>query len=732
MGLLALVRWLLHYVRPYRAQAILLLLALLVDLGFDTGMKMSFKLLIDEAIVPQRHDLLVLIVAALGAGAVISGGCGLLSDYLWARVGWQVLNDIRRDTFAHLQRLSMGFFAREPVGGLVARFSTDVGAVEGGFVIALPAGITAALGILIGAVLMFGIDWRLAGLSVLGLPLCLAGPRLLGPRAARWSLASKEEDAKVQSFVQETLQAQPVVKAFGLQALRQRAFESGLEGLERTGRRASFFNYAVQRTPNVTIILLQIVVLAAGAVLAFHGWLKVGSLVSFNLLFIGLAASVNSLTWVVPYLIRAAAGMERIEGVLRERPQVEDAATAGVAPRLQRGLALEGVSFGYGADRKVLDDVSLEISKGSTVAFVGPSGSGKSTVLNLLVRFYDPTGGRLTLDGCDLREFSQDSLRGQMGIVLQDSLLFDTTIRENIRMGRPGASDADVEAAARAAEMHDLIAALPGGYDTRVGERGGRLSGGQRQRIALARALIRDPAILILDEATSALDPDTEAKINATIGRLAQGRTVASVTHRLAAVRDAGRIFVFKDGRLVEQGRHDDLVLKRGVYAELWQKQEGFHLSETGDEASVDVDRLGRFPILDQLEKAMLAEIAAQFATTRVPEGRTLMQAGDPGDRFFIIVRGTVAVLAPDPAGGPPRQIATLTDGDHFGEVALLLDVPRTATVHTLTPCIFLTLDRAHFKRLIRRAPRVHEALLRVYRARNAAVSAVPALGTPA
>jgi ATP-binding cassette subfamily B protein len=339
-----------------------------------------------------------------------------------------------------------------------------------------------------------------------------------------------------------------------------------------------------------------------------------------------------------------------------------------------------------------------------SLLFVGPSGCGKSTVFNLLMRFYDPASGTVCIDGRDIRTVTQDSVRQHIGVVLQESFLFNTTIRENIRMGKGDATDEEVEAAARTAEMHDIIVKMPQGYDTVVGERGGKLSGGQRQRIAIARAIISNPPILLLDEATSALDPATAASINQSLERISKGRTVISVTHRLEAAPGADGIFVFHEGRLAEQGRHGELLKLNGLYARLWNKQAGFSLSEDGTQARVDAARLRAVPILQELDDASLSTIARFFATEHFPPHRPVVQQGDAGDKFYIIVRGKVSVLRTE-ASGEEHPLAVLEDGDHFGEVALMERIPRTASVHTLTDCVFLTLQREHFLRLVEANP---------------------------
>jgi ATP-binding cassette subfamily B protein len=344
------------------------------------------------------------------------------------------------------------------------------------------------------------------------------------------------------------------------------------------------------------------------------------------------------------------------------------------------------------------------------VAFVGPSGSGKSTLLNLLPRFYEPTHGRIAFDGHDMAQATQASLRAQLGAVFQENFLFNTSIRENIRLSRADATDQMVEAAARAAEIHDLIISLPQDYDSNVGEAGGRLSGGQRQRIAIARAILRDPAILLLDEATSALDPATESAINGTLTRLGQGRTVIAVTHRLRAAAGADQIFVFQGGVLVEQGTHHALLAQTGLYRQLWQKQAGFDISDDGRQARVEPQRLRQMSLFAAISIEDLATVADQFASEYYAANETIFAQGDSGDHFYMLVRGQVAVMVAD-AGGRERQIEILEDGDHFGEMALLTDKPRNASIKTLTPCVVISLGRRQFERLVEEFPAMQPAI---------------------
>ena len=717
MELAHFLRTVFALLRPRWFRCIWIFLGLLLEMAFYAGVPLSFKFLIDRAIIGQNREVLLYTVCGLGASVCVVSLAGVGRDYLYARLVPEMIGDLRLRVFSHLQRLSMSFYARAQVGDLLSRFSGDAASIEVAMSSAIPWGILPGLDVICSACLLCYLDWRLALVASLVCPASIIGPRIFAPKAMSASHLKKQDEAVTLTTVQENLFAQPVVKAFGLERHFWDMFVGRNLQLFRSGMRVNFISSLLERSSYIGVMLVQVLVVGVGASMAFKGTITVGTLAAFQALFLSMSSSISSVTQYAPSLFQAAASMARLEEILRERPQVTNVDEVSPLPRLSTEITFENVTFGYAPGQESLTGVNLTIPAGHAVAFVGSSGSGKSTILNLIMKFYDPDQGAVRFDGVDLRTVTESSLRSQMGVVFQESILFDTSVRENLHLGRLGATDEQIEAAAQSAEIHEFILGLPEGYGTSIGERGGRFSGGQRQRMALARALLRDPDILILDEATSALDPATEAAVNETLARVGKDRTVITVTHRLATVVQADRIFVLSKGQVVEQGRHDELLSMNGVYAGLWRKQSGFVINQEGNHADVDVERLRALPILEKLGEPLLEEIAELFVTEQHPKDRVVVYEGDPGDRFYIIVRGSVTVLKATP-DGEQKPVAVLQDGDYFGEIALLRSVPRTATIRTLTPCVFLSLQREQFSYLISRADHLRQSMEEILRER--------------
>lgn len=560
-------RFLRPYYRQHRGTLILVALCVLAETGYNVAFPLSLKYLIDDALIGEDRSALLWILAVLGILAVAISAVTALMEYLNAQLAATVVRDIRHRLFGHLQSLSLQFYSGTSSGEVLSRFSTDLGEVEQAVRYWVGGALTPALELLAATVLLFCLSWHLALAAMLIWPLTMIGPKIFSGRAVAATYRKKELEAATLAIVQENVSAQPVVKAFGLREIAQVWFRRRSIPLARTSVQVNFLTAMAERSVSMAVLLLHLLIVGFGAWLAFGKRISIGTLVTFESVFWELSYNIGYIGEFLPDVLEAAGGIQHINDLLDQRPLIADRPGATALPRLQREIALEDVTFSYAGgqstdraqDQAQLKNVTLRIPCGSKIGVVGPSGSGKSTVLNLILGLYDPTAGRVTVDGRDVREVTRESLYAQIGVVFQESFLFNASIRENIRLGKLDATDAEVEAAARSAEIHDFIQSLPRGYDTVAGERGGLMSGGQRQRIAIARAIIRDPAILVLDEATSALDPATESAILATLNRLAVGRTMIFATHRLAAMVEASLLFVLVEGRLDAEGSPRDL-----------------------------------------------------------------------------------------------------------------------------------------------------------------------------
>jgi ATP-binding cassette, subfamily B, bacterial len=704
----------------------LLLIALGFDTAFTVAVPISFRYLVDHAISSKDGAALVRVLAILAIGLVIASAAATGRDYLWARFLVSVLNRIRTELFDHLLDLSMDFFARREIAEITARFSTDLASIEGALAAAPAWALVPLLDSIVSLVMLFVLDWRLALVASLVVPVSLLGPRLIMSRAAKAGYQQKTDEAGLLGVVQEAIAAHTVVRAFGLEQAVTGRFKRSLSTLDASSIRAAISRSLLERSSGITTLILQVVVLGVGATMAYSKQLTIGSLAAFQTLFMTLAWSIGYISQYFPSLLQAAAGMRRIHELIDVSPRVSDKQDAGVLTKPGGSVIFERVMFGYDHPHQNLTDLSLDIQAGTSVAFVGPSGCGKSTVLSLLMRFYDPSSGRIVIGGQDISTVTQASLRAQIGVVFQDTILFNTSIRENIRLGKIDATNAEVETAARAAEIHDLILTLRQGYDTPVGERGGRLSGGQRQRIAIARAILRNPQILVLDEATSALDSEAEAAVNQTLSRLGTGRTVVSVSHRLASVAACDRIFVLDSGRLAESGSHKELLGNGKLYSRLWRKQTSVSTAGESGQATIDASTLGEIPIFRSLDSRQLVELAAALATERIPAGREIYRQGDRGDKLYVVARGTVAVSGRVDGTDGEQMFLVLEDGDYFGEIALIVDQPRIETVRTRTDCVLLTLPSEAFRRLLDNYPGLRAKVLLVLRERLIALATPP------
>ena len=578
------------YLGNYKKLIAFVSLGVFVETLFNVIMPLSLKFLIDDALGEEDFEALIRILSVLAVAGVITSIVAIWYERWDARLAAGLLSDVRTRLFDHLQNLPAAFFQRTKRGEILSRFSVDLSAFEGsvkGFAsyAALPF-----FELIAGIILMLFLNWQLAAIALLVFPITLIGPRIITPKAVQANYEQKLNEASLLGMVQENIATQAVVKAFMLQRKTLGWFTLRNDETRRRIASATFLSTMVERTVTVSVLLLHLVVLALGAYLATKGQITVGTFVTFESAFWEVSYNIAHVMHFIPVSIQSAAAVRHIQELLDEPTRGADRPGAPDLPRISHDISFERVTFQYeGSETPVLDGLSLKLDVGKTIAIVGPSGSGKSTLLNLILRLYVPDEGRVTIDGVDIRKVTRESLRQGMSVVFQENMLFNMSIRENIRLGKEGATDKEVEEAARKAEIHRYIMSLPKKYDTQVGERGDTLSGGQRQRIAIARAIVRDPSVLLLDEATSALDQTTEAAINKTLMKLAKGRTMLFSTHRLTSVVEMDEIIVISGGKAIERGSHNELLAKGGMYRQLWDDQSlKQHEAEDDDEDDDD------------------------------------------------------------------------------------------------------------------------------------------------
>src|ERR1700710_243717 len=566
------------FVKPilvnYKKLMIFVGFGVLVETLFNVIMPLSLKFLIDDALGEEDFQALYKILGVLAVAGIVTSIIAVWYERWDARLAAGVISDVRLRLFEHVQNLPSAYFARTKRGEILSRFSIDLSALEGSIKSFANSAALPALELVAGIILMLFLNWQLAAVALLVFPITLIGPRIITPKAVQANYEQKQNESALLGMVQENVAAQAVIKAFSLQRRTLGWFTMRNNDARKKIASAMFLSTMVERTVAISVLLLHLVVLALGAYLATKGQITIGTFVTFESAFWEVSYNIAHLMHFIPVSIQSAAAVRHIQELLDEPTRGADRPGAPDLPRISNDISFDRVTFAYeGSQTPVLDNLSLKLNAGKRIAIVGPSGSGKSTLLNLILRLYVPDEGRVTIDGVDIRRVTRESLRRGMAVVFQENMLFNMSIRENIRLGKEGATDEEVEEAAKKAEIHRYIMSLPQKYDTPVGERGDTLSGGQRQRIAIARAIIRNPSVLLLDEATSALDQTTEAAINRTLLKVAEGRTMIWSTHRLTSVVDMDEIIVISGGRAIERGSHAQLLALNGAYRKLWDDQ---------------------------------------------------------------------------------------------------------------------------------------------------------------
>ncbi|MEZ0220033.1 ABC transporter ATP-binding protein [Tardiphaga sp. 1201_B9_N1_1] len=586
-----MTRLVLEMLRPYRGWLIIVFLAMLVEIAMSLAAPWPLKLVLDDALgshhLPAwldwahdygigRHTLGVALFAGIATLviAVIGAIATYIDNYYSTSVGQWVANDLRIRIYAHLHRLSLRYYDKAKTGALMSTITTDVTTLQN-FASSSTLDILLDLITIVFMIgLMFWLDWDFTLIALGITPFLIVFVFHFKRAVKEVTRTVRQRQSEIVAVVQQGLGQVRAVTAFGRQDLELARLEAASHATVEAAMKARQVKSLLSPVVSIVVAFCTAIVLWKGTSLIVAGTMTAGALTVYLAYLAQFFKPVKDLASMTSAIAQTTVALERIQNILAADDVIVEKPGAVDPGRAKGAITFENVAFAYSEEASVLRDVSLHIEPGQIVGVVGPTGSGKSTVLSLIPRFYDATSGRVLIDGTDVTDYKLSALRAQVGFVLQETVLFRGTIRENIAYGRPGATDEEIVAAAKIANADEFISRMPHGYDSMVGERGDTLSGGQRQRIGIARAVVRNSPIMILDEPTAALDPESEALVIEALRRLMQGRTVIMIAHRLSTIRDADKIIVLKEGVVAEQGSNDELIAQGGIYAELVKIQQ--------------------------------------------------------------------------------------------------------------------------------------------------------------
>lgn len=564
---------LLAYVRPYIGRMIFGLVCMIIAAAAYLVVPWLIKNVVDKVLAEKNMYMLNLVVISILVVFLVRGFATYGQTYTMSYIGQRVIIDIREAMFKHLQRLDQAYYDRRKTGVIMSNLTNDVAALQSAIVDNLVSFITEGVTLIGSLVSMLYLDWKLTLVTLVIVPVVLGIINIFGKRLRIAGHDVQGRIADITSLLQETISGARVVRSFAREGYEVQRFERENQRNFQAVMRATKLTSLLSPLVEFSAAIAVTVILWYGGYSVVTGAITAGSLIAFLIYAINLSNPVKRLSQVYGNIQKAMAAGDRVFAILDTKPEVVEKPDAIVLPEVDGRVRFDHVSFSYDGEKKALDDFSLDVPAGRVVAIVGPSGAGKTTIANLLPRFYDATEGAITVDGIDVRDVTFQSLREQIGVVPQETMLFNATIKDNILYGRLDGTDEEVYAAAKAANALEFIERLPEGMDTLVGERGSSLSGGQRQRIAIARAILKNPKILILDEATSALDTESEKLVQEALERLMQGRTAFVIAHRLSTIKNANQIVVLREGKLVESGTHDELLAAGGLYQHLYSVQ---------------------------------------------------------------------------------------------------------------------------------------------------------------
>lgn len=629
----------------------------------------------------------------------------MIAARLTASATSSIIADARLTAFRHLQLVPLTFLDRSGDGNLIAHFSSDIAQLSQGVIRKPLLGLRSLTAMTLYIPVMMLLDIRLATLTIIAVPAAVYVVHRFAPKSAPALDDEKQRIADVLDEVTGNVSAQKLVRSYGLQPSFDRRFGRRIEALREASRNAEgriafeivISEYAVELT--------KVAIIVIGAAFAFNGTLDPGSFAAFAAILqeFSYQASVLGMD-VMPSIKQSEAGIRRIESLLRT-PQEEAGERRLPAPVMSSRIDIDDIAFRYHPDLPLqLDGVSASIAEQSYVAIVGPNGSGKSSLLNVILGLYQQERGSVQVGGVTMSAIELEGLRSKVSIAFQDTVLFNASLRDNITLAEEGFSDADLARAIDAAGLRSIVERVPGGLDADLGAHGLTLSDGESQRLGVARAVLRDPELLLLDEIASGLDPASEADVLDAIEGLRHGRTIISVTHRLESVKTVDQVIVIEDGQVVEEGAFDELITAGGRFASMWTKQHGFDVSANGLTATVKPDRLREIPLFAKLPDPALNDLASVFESQVLSDSELAFRQGEFGDSFYVIARGAVEVVR-DMGTNDEEIIAYLDDGDFFGEMSLLSAELRNASIRSRGITTLLRLERRAFNQLLATNP---------------------------